>query len=161
MLAFFRIGMILISWGTVFFLPKKSFFKYLPVTLFSSIIILTEYLLGAPRNWWKAKGGIKTVANNGLTFTFGPYFIGNIWIFHLTYGKFWLYTLLNLIFDYILAYPLNAFFEKINLYKLKKIKPIHLFLLSLGYSFVNYGFQLILDKNQPTEQQIHQTQKRS
>lgn len=161
MQVFFRIGLILISWGTVFFLPKKSFFKYLPVTLFSSIIILTEYLLGAPRNWWKAKGGIKTIANNGLAFAFGPYFIGSLWIFRLTYGRFWLYTLLNLILDWILAYPLNTFFEKINLYKLKKIKPVHLFLFSLGYSFVNYGFQLILDKNQPTEQQIHQRQKRS
>ncbi|MEH7383380.1 hypothetical protein V7138_23175, partial [Bacillus sp. JJ1533] len=56
--------------------------------------------------------------------------------------------------DWIFAYPLNTFFENTNLYKLKKIKPIHLFLFSLGYSFVNYGFQLILDKKQPTEQQI-------
>ena len=72
MLAFFRIGLILISWITVIFLPKKSFFKYLPVTLFSSLIILTEYLLGGPRNWWKVKGGAKTIANNGLTFIFGP-----------------------------------------------------------------------------------------
>ena len=88
MLNLFRIGLILISWTTVIFLPKKIFFKYLPVTLFSSIIILIEYLLGGPCNWWKAKGGIKAVANNGLTFTFGPYFVGNLWIFHLTYGKF-------------------------------------------------------------------------
>ena len=79
MLNLFRIGLILISWTTVIFLPKKIFFKYLPVTLFSSIIILIEYLLGGPRNWWKAKGGIKAVANNGLTFTFGPYFVGNLW----------------------------------------------------------------------------------
>lgn len=148
MLAFFRIGLILISWATVIFLPKKSFFKYLPVSLFSSLITLTEYLLGSPRNWWKAKGGTKTIANNGLTFTFGPYFVGNLWIFHLTYGRFWLYTLLNLILDYLLAYPFNSFFERINLYKLNKIKPINLCLISLSYSFVNYGFQLILDKNQ-------------
>ncbi len=148
MLAFFRIGLILLSWTTVIFLPKKSFFKYLPVTLFSSIIILTEYLLGGSRNWWKVKGGAKSIANNGLTFTFGPYFVGNLWIFHLTYRKPWLYTLLNLTFDYLLAYPFNSFFERVNLYKLNKIKPIHLFLISLFYSLVNYGFQLILDKNQ-------------
>ena len=148
MINLFRIGLILISWTTVIFLPKKIFFKYLPVTLFSSIIILIEYLWGGPRNWWKAKGGIKAVANNGLTFTFGPYFVGNLWIFHLTYGKFWLYTIVNLLADFLLAYPLNTFFEKINLYKLKKIGPIHLFILSLVYSFANYGFQLVLDKNQ-------------
>lgn len=118
-------------------------------------------MIGAPRNWWNAKGGIKTVVNNGLTFIFGPYLIGNIWIFRLTYGSFWLYTLLNLILDYVLAYPLNAFFEKINLYKLNKIKSIHLFLFSLGYSFMNYGFQLILDKNQPTQQKIHNIHKSS
>ncbi|MEH7236773.1 hypothetical protein [Bacillus sp. JJ1562] len=143
-----RIGMILVSWTTVLFLPKKSFFKFLPVTLFSTTVLLTEYLLGIPHKWWKAKGGIKTIANNGLTFIFGPYFIGNMWIFHLTYKKFWLYSLINLVLDYILAFPLNAYFEKINLYKLKKIRPIHLFLLSLTYSFLNYGFQLFIDRNQ-------------
>lgn len=148
LLVLIRIGMILISWVTIFFLPKKSFFKYLPVAFFSSSILLTEYLWGISHKWWKVKGGIKTITNNGLTFIFGPYFIGNLWIFHLTYRKFWLYTLINLFLDYTLAFPLNAFFEKVNLYKLKKIKPIHLFLLSLGYSFVNYGFQLVLDKNQ-------------
>ena len=34
LLVLIRIGMILLSWVTTFFLPKKSFFKYLPVALF-------------------------------------------------------------------------------------------------------------------------------
>ena len=59
MLAFFRIGLILISWATVIFLPKKSFFKYLPVSLFSSLIILTEYLLGSPLNCGKQRAAPK------------------------------------------------------------------------------------------------------
>ncbi|MGX1429000.1 hypothetical protein ACUXCC_001334 [Cytobacillus horneckiae] len=153
-LAFIRISLILISWFTIKFLPRKSFFRYLPVTLLSTSVLLTEYLFGIPHNWWKAKGGIKTIVNNGLTFIFGPYFVGNLWIFHLTYKKFWLYTLINFVLDYTLAYPLNKFFEKIHLYKLKRIKPIHLFLISLGYSFFNYGFQLLLDKNEDNQSSI-------
>ena len=142
MLHLFRIGLILLSWTSVIFLPKKLFFKYLAVTLFSSIIILIEYLLGGPRNWWKAKGGIKAVANTGLIFIFGPYFVGNLWIFHLTFGPFCLSSIFILLADFLLAYPLNTFFELLNLYKLPRIGPLHLFFLSLVYSFAKLWFPI-------------------
>ncbi|WP_042337593.1 hypothetical protein [Bacillus andreraoultii] len=146
-----RFSLLAISWASIAFIPKRTFFKFLPVSLFSTVIILTEYLIGGPLKWWNAKGGIKSVAYNGLTFALGPYFVGNLWIFRYTYGKFWLYTLVNLLMDFTLAYPLNALFEKVKLYKLKRIGPNHLFLLSIAYSFVNYSFQLILDKNQENQ----------
>ncbi|WP_420541204.1 hypothetical protein [Priestia filamentosa] len=152
-----RIGLVLFSWGTLIFLPKKSFAKYLPVTFFSTSILLVEALLGRSYKWWKIKGGEKAATNNALAFVFGPYFIGNIWIFHLTYGKFWLYSLTNLFADSLLAFPLNSLFKRFNLYKLKKFKPIHLFLTAFPYSLFNYAFQLYIDKTQQTN--IFETRK--
>ncbi|MED3561676.1 hypothetical protein [Bacillus xiapuensis] len=38
-----RIGLLLISWTSLIFLPKKSFHKFLPVTLFSSALVLIVY----------------------------------------------------------------------------------------------------------------------
>ncbi|WP_246483914.1 hypothetical protein [Heyndrickxia vini] len=140
-----RISLVAASWISAIFLPKKSFIKFLPVTFFSACILLVENLLGTSRKWWKVKGGAKASANNALTFIFGPFFVGNIWIFHLTYRKFWLYTLINLLMDMTLAFPLNCLFDKCGLYKLKKFKPIHLFLTAFSYSFLNYGFQRLMD----------------
>ncbi|MGV3464947.1 MAG: hypothetical protein ACO1OT_06600 [Heyndrickxia sp.] len=143
-----RVGLILISWSTLFFLPKKSILKFIPVSLFSTTILLVESLLGLSYKWWKVKGGAKGFVKCAISFIFGPFLIGNLWIFHLTYGKFWRYTILNLLMDFLLAYPLNKLFQALQIYKLKKFKSIHLFLTAFPYSLLNYGFQLLMDKNQ-------------
>ncbi|CAI9391663.1 hypothetical protein ACTQ5K_03025 [Niallia sp. Sow4_A1] len=147
-----RILIVFISWCGFFVIPKKSIFKFLPVTLFSTIFLLVETLLSMEFKWWKVKGGIKGKINNAFTFIFGPYFVGNIIIFHFTYKKFWLYALLNGIMDYLLAYPLNSFFEKHNFYKLKKVNSLFLFLSAYLYAMLNYGFQKIIDKNEPNNE---------
>lgn len=144
---FIRCGMILLSWSTIFFLPKKSFLKFLPVTIFSTVVLLVEDMIGRTYRLWKVKGGKKSATNNALTFIFGPFFVANLWTFHFTYGRFWIYTLFNLLFDLLFAYPLNYFLDKLGLYKLKEVKPIFLFYTAFGYSIINYFFQMLFDKN--------------
>lgn len=142
-----RILIILVSWCSLLLVPKKSFFKFLPVTLFSTIFLLVETFLSLKFKWWKVKGGIHGMINSAFTFIFGPYFVGNILIFHFTYKKFWLYAIINAIMDILLAIPLNNFFEKHGFYKLKKVNKVFLFVSAYLYAMCNYGFQKILDKN--------------
>jgi len=147
-----KLLMMLLPWVTVFFIPKKSFYQFLPVTLFSTIFLLIEGLFSIEYRWWKVKSGIPGMIHNALSFILGPYFIGNILIFHFTYKKFWLYALINLIMDLLIAYPLNYFFQKQGFYKLKNAKPSFLFITSYIYSLINYGFQKLLEKNIYREQ---------
>ncbi|KAB7672018.1 hypothetical protein [Bacillus sp. B1-b2] len=142
-----RITMLIISWGSLVFLPKKEVKKYLPVTFFSASILLTEALLSIIFKWWKVKGGLKSFVANTLNFIFGPFFAINIWIFHLTNKKFILYTLVNLVVDIVFAYPLNILFQKVGFYKLTKFKSIHLFLTAYIFSFVNYWFHNYIVSN--------------
>ena len=143
----FRIVNAIILWAIVLcFLPKQSFKRYLPVTLFSSCILLIETLLNLIFKWWKVKGGIKYMVFDALAFIFGPFFTINLWVFHFTYGKFPLYALLNFIIDLVFAYPFNTFFQKIGHYKFKKFNSAILFFISYSLSMLNYGFQKIFDK---------------
>jgi hypothetical protein len=145
--SFFRIFNAIVLWATViFFLPKKSFKRYLPVTLFCSCLLLIESLLNFIFKWWKVKGGIKYAVFDTLAFVFGPFFTINLWVFHFTYGKFPLYAICNLIMDLLFAYPFNAAFQKIGHYKLKKFNSTILFLISYSLSLVNYGFQKFIEK---------------
>ncbi|WP_257391446.1 hypothetical protein [Cytobacillus gottheilii] len=96
--------------------------------------------------WWKTKGGVKYTVYDALSFIFGPFFAINMWVFHFTNGRFLLYTLINLVMDLIFAFGLNIFFENIGAYKLKKFKPKHLFYTAYAYSFINYGFQKLVEK---------------
>ncbi len=144
---FFRIGNAVVLWAIVIiFLPKQSFKKYFPVTLFCSCILLIQTLLNLHFKWWKVKGGTKYMIFDALAFILGPFFTMNLWVFHFTYGKFSLYALCNLIMDLVFAYPLNAFFQKIGHYKLKKFNSTIIFLISYSLSLLNYGFQKFIEK---------------
>ncbi|WP_264740497.1 hypothetical protein [Cytobacillus firmus] len=145
---FFRVVNAILLWTiTVIFLPKSSFKRYLPVTLFCSCILLVQTLLNLLFKWWKVKGGTKFIVLDALAFIFGPFFTINLWAFHFTYGKYLLYFFFNLVMDIIFAFPLNALFQKIGHYKLKKFKPITLFLISFSLANINYGFQKLMEKN--------------
>lgn len=141
-ITFFRIANAIVLWASViFFLPKQSFKKYLPVTLFCSCMLLIQTLLNLKFKWWKVKGGTNYMIFDALAFIFGPFFVLNLWVFHLTYKKFPLYVCSNFILDLVFAYPLSTMFQKIGHYKLKRFNSSILFLISFTYSFLNYGFQ--------------------
>lgn len=147
MATFFRIANAIILWSIVILLlPKRSFKKFLPVTLFCACIFLIQSLLNPIFKWWDVKGGVKYRIFDDLAFIFGPFFTINLWVFHFTYGKFSLYALCNLIMDLVYAYPLNALFQKIGHYKLIRENSTALFIKTYLLAILNYGFQKFIKK---------------
>lgn len=145
---FIRIGLLVISWGSIIlFYDKKSLRKFAPVATLATMFLLIQSMLAIPFKWWTASGGVKNKIFNDLSFILGPFITGTLWIFRFTYGKFGLYMLLNTIMDYLLAYPLNALFEKWNVYKLVKMKPKHIFITSMVYAVTIYLYQNFISKN--------------
>jgi hypothetical protein len=144
-----RIGLLIISWSSVFLIPKKAFKLYTPVAIFASFIVIIESILSIPFKWWTVKGGLVNKIFNDLSLILGPFFIGTIWIFHFTFGKFGLYTLINVLIDAFLAYPMNWILQKIKLYKLVNFKPRHIFLTAISYSLVIYAYQVFISQRNP------------
>jgi len=87
---------------------------------------------------------------DALAFIFGPFFTINLWVFHLTYGKFSLYAIINLIMDLVFAYPLNKLFQKMGHYKLIKFNSTILFLISYSLAMLNFAFQKLIEKPNPS-----------
>lgn len=144
-----RIGLLIISWSSVFFIPKKAFKIYTPVAIFASILVIIESILSIPFKWWTVKGGLVNKIFNDLSIILGPFFIGTIWIFHFTFGKFGLYALINVLMDAFLAYPINGILQKLKVYKLVNFKPLHIFLTAISYSLVIYAYQLFRSQRNP------------
>ncbi len=143
---FIRIGQIVISWASVLFLPKKTFIRYSAPAIFASSLVLIVSFLAIPLKLWRVNGGIKTKIFNDLSFIFGPFFMGTIWIFRLTYGKFGLYMLGNLIMNSFLAFPLSSIYQKLKVYKLINFKRKYLLLTYITFAILIYGYQVVLDK---------------
>lgn len=147
LVTFIRTCLLLIPWLTTFLIPKNVFKNYLPVATFGSLLVIIESMLSVPFKWWTVKGGQLIKIANDLSFILGPFFIGTIWIFRFTFGKFWIYLLANTLMDLFLAYPVNWLMQKLKVYKLVNFKPKHIFYISICFSLVLYGFQIYISRN--------------
>jgi hypothetical protein len=136
-------------WLSLLLMKKQDFKLFLPVGTLISLILAIETDLSNKFNLWKIKGTKWDRFLTDFTFILGPFFIGTLWIFRFTFGRFPLFLLANIIMDYFLAYPLTALFKRLRIYKLKKLKSFHLFSLSVFYSTLLYGYQLYLEKDSP------------
>jgi len=147
LVAIIRIGLFVIPWLTVFFIPKNVFKKYTPVSTFACLLVVINSMLSVPFKWWTVKGGLLNKVFNDISFILGPFFIGTIWIFRLTFGKFWLYLLTNTLMDLFLAFPINWLMQKLKVYKLVNYKPKHIFYISIFFALVIYPYQKFISQS--------------
>ena len=137
----FRLLMVVFSWASLLLFPRRAFKRFLPVTLFVTALVSILLLLSKPYRLWKVTGGLGTKLLNVLSFTFGPFFAANLWVFKLAYGNIWQYLGVNLVMDFILAYPVSAIFRKMNIYRLEKLRPLYFFSTIYSFAILAYGFQ--------------------
>ncbi|MGD6781476.1 hypothetical protein [Sutcliffiella horikoshii] len=144
---------VLVLWIMVFssiltlpFLGWKHFKRFLPGTLFMSILIALESIVAEKYKWWAIYKKIPPYFVNEFAFIVGPFFAGSLWILRLTYGKIYLYFLLNAFVDAVFVYPFSALFEHIGIFKMKKMSRHQLFGLFLIKSLLMYGFQAMWEK---------------
>jgi len=140
-----KVFLVLSSIFSAFFIPKKSLVKYIPVSLFSSATLLAEILYFTTHNLWKVRNGQKGMTSTALSLVFGSYFFTNVWVFHLSKGNFWVYSLINIIADFLYAFPGIKLFRKLNFFKLK-VSPLQFFLLLITNAYVNFAFQKFFEK---------------
>ncbi|RKD25820.1 hypothetical protein BEP19_02470 [Ammoniphilus oxalaticus] len=130
------LGSLLVAWR----LPKKSFVKYLPVTLFSTAALFAQIYYLTVHKLWKSKGGISVMVCNTLVLIVGPFFFANLLVFHLAKGRFLLYALINIVADFIYAFPIMALFKKLGFFKIKLSSKVF-YLIIVTNAFINYIFQ--------------------
>ncbi|MCM3568039.1 hypothetical protein [Neobacillus mesonae] len=149
-----RVFIVLCSIIAAVLLPKKSYIKFLPVTLFSSTVLLLEIFYFTVHKLWKVKGGASAMVCDTLILIMGPYFFANFWVFHLSKGKYFLYSFINIIADLIYAFPIITLFRKLKFFKIK-ISSTKFFSLIITNAFLNYAFQKFFEKM--TEQNVETT----
>ncbi|MBO0959935.1 hypothetical protein J1P26_09370 [Neobacillus sp. MM2021_6] len=147
----FYIALLILPWLTVPFLGRNSFKKYLPAALFISTVTKAIDLFGEKKKWWKFYKMGRPLDTMDF-FNFGPYFVTSLWSLKLTYGKFPLYLICNLIlhicFIFLGGVKLVDHFKIFSLNKLTKMQY-------LGIDFLRavllYSFQFINNLSHQTK----------
>ena len=137
---------LIVPWFSLFFMEREAVKRYIPVAVFTALLlsILSQHAYVA--NWWTLKASIfpwDRITNSALAY--GLFFVATMWIFKLTYGRMWLYLLTNLCIDALQAFVFNDWMIRAGLYELNRLREWHLLLIMLSVAVVIYVFQVWLD----------------
>lgn len=144
-------AMLFLSWISIPFIGWKDIRRFLPSYFFIAFLLLAESYPARKLKWWHAKTNVSHNIDAELPYISSAYLAIVLWIMKFTYGKFIPFTVINLLMNLVLAYPLSSVARKINLYSLERMPPFILFVLMYAKSFLLYGFQryILLDRPSP------------
>lgn len=146
MLTIFIRLICVLSWTTVVFVPKREVRRFIPVTMLSGLFTVTLVLIGSQYNFWGSIGKSKKALWNHLLLVLGPFAIANLWIFHLTYGKFAQYMITNLLNNLLYSFSIIPLIEKANYLSYVKFTRLHHFLVTTVEALLLYAFQMVYEK---------------
>lgn len=93
---------LVLPWISIFFMEKLQLKRFMPVALFTTIILIIISEFAYVHKWWIIKEYIFSIGYiTNIPTTFGLFIIGTLWIFYFTYSRFWLYLLTNIVIDSI------------------------------------------------------------
>ncbi|HZG86152.1 hypothetical protein [Paenibacillus sp.] len=132
---------LIAPWPTLFFLSKETVKRYMPVAIFVSLLVTILFEAAHALKWWVMIDRIVPWGYiTNVSFVYGVFLVGTIWIFHLTYRNFWLYMATNVVIDGVFAFVLHHFFEG-RIYKLVNFNEFQVFLLMVGLALTIFLYQ--------------------
>lgn len=130
------------SWLTLFFMRRDTIKRYFPVALFMALIVTIIFEIAYVRQWWEMMEWIVPWGRiTNVSFVYGSFFVGTMWIFALTYRSLGLFLLVNLVIDGLQAFVLSPFLFEGRWYRLVNMNSFQVFLLMFGTSVVLYMYQ--------------------
>lgn len=112
---------------------------------FTSLLVTIIFEIAYTFQWWVIFEQLAPWGHiTNVSLVYGAFLVGSIWILYLTYGKFWLFLLTNLVVDGLFMFGISRFFEG-KLYDLVNISRTEVFVLMLGFSILMYGYQASLE----------------
>jgi hypothetical protein len=133
---------LILPWISLLLMKKEAIKRYMPVTIFISLIMTIIFEIAYTYDWWTIhEYTLPWGYITDVSFLYGLFAVGTLWIFYLTFHKFWAYVLTNLGLDAFFSFlGLTWFVENMG------IATIHIdrwiiFVLYFFLSFVIYGYQ--------------------
>ncbi len=117
----------------------------MPVAILASFLMLLYNLIAYNQKHWEIKVAILPLLKPAFASgVLGGFLIITIWIFHYTYGRFWVYVITNIVLDFMFTvFPIHYILqEKLGVYQLINITPWGRLSLLVSLSIVIYGYHM-------------------
>lgn len=130
---------LILPWFTLFFSNPEERKKYMPVTIFTSLLMTIIFQIAYTYQWWIMH---KQIVPWGymidVGFVYGVFAVGTFWIFRFTSHNFLLYIAVNMVMDAFMAFIALPLLGVLGIATYENISPWQYFLVTFGLSFIIY-----------------------
>lgn len=141
----FLIALLLVPWLTVPLLGRKAFKKFLPAALFMCTFTKGLDIFGENRRWWRVYEDIPYLKNANF-FNFGPYLVSSLWVLKMTFGKFPLYLISNLILHICFIFLGGTrLLELFRIATIERLTKFQYLVINFIRALILYAFQYLTE----------------
>ncbi len=138
---FFMFSSLVLPWLTLFFTNSINRKKYMPVTIFTSLLMTIIFQIAYTYKWWTIQEQIVPWGYMiDVSFAYGIFTVGTFWIFSYTSHNFILYVIVNFIADSFMAYIALPLLGVLGIAKYENISPTQYLFVMFALSFIIYGY---------------------
>ncbi|MDR7236599.1 hypothetical protein J2Y02_001209 [Neobacillus drentensis] len=138
--------LLVLPWLSFPILGRRTIIRFLPATIFISVISKILYAIGKKRRWWSFYTKVNPIISGDTAFVFGPFFLSALWILKLTYGRFPLFLIVNIIVHILFDVWGLKLLKQTRIVKLVKLNPFQHFLFLQFRALLLYSVQLLIEK---------------
>lgn len=142
-------SLLIVPWASLFFLKMDTVRRYMPVALFMTVIHTLAYQAAYHYGWWKETesslfGWDRVVP---IPWVYGAYLVIVIWMFHFTFGRFWIYLVANIILDTVFMYIVYPLWQKIGIVSSEStVSTLAIVAMMVGFALIIYLYQMWQDE---------------
>ena len=133
-------SLFILPWFLLLFFDKQRIKRFFPVLLLSIVLNSVVYQLAQKLNWFTVSKNLPFLTNISPS-VYGMFAVGTLLIFYFTYGKFWLYFVVNLLFDILQSYVVTPFYGKLHLFERQEMNGFESVLIMTVMSLIMYIYQ--------------------
>lgn len=138
---------LILPWLTVVFLNKNLVRRYMPVTIFTCLLMTIVFQIAYNYKWWTIDSYIVPWGYMiDISFAYGIFAVGTFWIFVLASNNFRIFLIVNLIMDAFLCFVVLGLLERLGVTTLVNIHKWQYFIVTFILSLIIYVYHLWQEK---------------
>ncbi|MDP4143534.1 MAG: hypothetical protein Q8936_03500 [Bacillota bacterium] len=133
---------LVLPWASMLFLDQYKIRKYMPVSLLACVSSTLINQIAWAYKWWYYKpifGWDKVIP---VYMIYGIFFVGTLWIFVVSYGKFWLYIIVNFLVDLFFGLVFEKMLTHFGIRTSGSLSVIQDLMLMTVQGIILYGYQM-------------------
>lgn len=133
---------LIVPWLTLFFMRTENIKRYMPVSIFASLLVTVLYEIAYTYNWWELNEYLVPWGYiTNVSFVYGAFPVGTVWIFCFTYRNFKVYMVTNIIVDAVFAFGILQLTGWMGIDEFINLPKWGVFLIMLFLALIIYLYQ--------------------